>query len=95
MYAVQHYITHEPCGHSYFPDKEFETYDDARNYYAKQWRECKKKAKKALKEFPLLYDSEEMRKDLFHDETFSESWIIEGFVFHENYSYHQWSIIEL
>ena len=96
-YIVSHRATFEPSGHHNYPDKEFESYDDARNYYAEQWKKCRAKADEHIKAYPKLYESEAMKQDLFQDypaESLAEC-ELSGFIFHENYAYHIWTLEEL
>ena len=96
-YIVSHRANFEPSGHKNYPDKEFESYDDARNYYAEQWKKCRAKADEHIKAYPKLYESEAMKQDLFQDypaESLDE-WELAGFIFHENYAYHTWTLEEL
>ena len=96
-YIVSHCAQYEPSGHHNYPDKEFDSYDEARNYYSKKWNECKKKAEKHIKAYPELYATEAMKQDLFQDypEESLDEWEIAGFIFHENYTYHIFELSEL
>lgn len=96
-YIVSHRANFEPSGHHNYPDKEFDNYDDARNYFAKKWNECKKKADEHIKKFPNLYSTDAMKQDLFQDfpNDVLDEWTLAGFMFHENYAYHIYELEEL
>jgi len=97
-YYVSHRVNYEPSGHKDFPNKYFKTLEEAQEYFNKQRELCKKKAEKSIKEFPDLYSSKSMRDDLFSD--ISEEFLDDfcgfkehaEFQFHENYSYHYWTL---
>lgn len=94
-YIVSHQAIYEPSGHHNYPDKEFESYDAARNYYSKKWNECRKLADEQIKAYPRLYESDVMKQDLFQDLTSLDEWALAGFSFHKDYAYHIYVLEEL
>lgn len=97
-YIVSHYVNYEPSGSKSFPDKHFSNREDAQKYFDKQRQRCLKKAEKTMKEYPRLYSSDVEKRDLFCDlpKDCLENHLYWGdiaeFTFHENYSYHTWSL---
>lgn len=89
-YIVSHHESYEPCGGHNNPDKEFESYDKARDYYNSLYAKYKAKADEHIKAFPKLYSEQHMKDDLWQELTgeMLDEWELAGFVFHENYTYH-------
>ena len=97
-YIVSHRANYEPDGHHDYPDKRFNTLEEAQQYYNQERDRCRKEADKHIKEHPALYAEQYMRDDLFMDypEDVLEKWEyfgdLAGFSFHENYTYHHFTL---
>lgn len=94
-YIVSHQANYEPSGHRNYPDKEFETYDEAQKYFSKKRDACRKSAEEQIKSYPKLFESEVMKQDLFHDIPSFDEWTLAGFSFHKDYTYHIYILEEL
>lgn len=97
-YIVSHRANYEPDGHHDYPEKRFDKEAEAWAYYNEQRDRCMKEAQKTIEQYPNLYAEQYMRDDLFKDDPddILEKWEyfgdLAGFTFHENYTYHIWTL---